>query len=245
MNPTHPIDARMRSDFPHAPYRPIERADSLDVLIAGCGTGQQVVQTARRYAGARVLAVDLSLSSLCYAKYRTDALGLDNVDYGQADILKLASLNRDFDLIACSGVLHHLADPLQGWRVLLSILRPNGLMHIALYSEIARAHIVAAREFIAMRGYRATVDDIRRCRQDIFALDETSPAKAVVRSGDFYTTSNCRDLLFHVQEHRFTLPQIKAFLAENGLELLGFELDADVLQRYRAQFPDDPAVHRP
>jgi Flp pilus assembly protein TadD/SAM-dependent methyltransferase len=238
---THPIDARMRSDFPHACYRPIERTDSLDVLIAGCGTGQQVVQTARRYAGARVLAVDLSLSSLCYAKYRTDALGLDNVDYGQADILKLASLNRDFDLIACAGVLHHLADPLQGWRVLLSILRPNGLMQIALYSEIARAHVVAAREFIATRGYRATVDDIRRCRQDILALDETSPARAIVRSGDFYNTSNCRDLLFHVQEHRFTLLQIKTFLAENGLELLGFELDANVLQRYRAQFPDDPA----
>jgi hypothetical protein len=47
--------------------------------------------------------------------------------------------------------------------------------------------------------------------------------------------------LFHVQEHHFTLPQIKEFLADNGLELLGFELGADVLQRYRAQFPDDAA----
>lgn len=237
----HPIDARMRNDFPHARYRPIERTEHLDVLIAGCGTGQQVIQTAGHYTGARVLAVDLSISSLCYAKYRTDALGLNNIEYGQADILRLASLGRDFDLIACAGVLHHLADPLQGWRVLMSILRPNGLMQIALYSELARAHVVAAREFIAMHGYRATADDIRRCRQDILALDETSPVRAAVRSADFYNTSNCRDLLFHVQEHRFTLPQIKTFLAENGLELLGFEIDADVLQRYRSQFPDDLA----
>jgi 2-polyprenyl-3-methyl-5-hydroxy-6-metoxy-1,4-benzoquinol methylase len=238
---THPIDKRMRSDFPHARYRPIERTDNLDVLIAGCGTGQQVVQTVGRYTGARVLAVDLSLTSLSYAKYRTDALSLDNVTYGQADILKLTSLNREFDLIACAGVLHHLADPLAGWRVLLSILRQNGLMQIALYSELARAHVVAARAFIAAGGYGATAGDIRRCRQDILALDESAPAKAIVGSGDFYSTSNCRDLLFHVQEHRFTLPQIKAFLAENRLELLGFEIDADVLQRYRAQFPDDPA----
>jgi len=211
------------------------------VLIAGCGTGQQAVMTARRYTGACVLAVDLSLASLCYAKYRTDALGLDNIEYGQADILKLASLGRHFDLIACSGVLHHLADPLEGWRVLLSILRPNGIMHIGLYSELARAHVVAARDDLARRGYGASADDIRRYRQDILALDDASPAKAVAWSDDFYTTSNCRDLLFHVQEHRFTLPQIKNFLAENGLELLGFETDFDVLQRYREQFPDDPA----
>jgi Flp pilus assembly protein TadD/SAM-dependent methyltransferase len=238
---TQPIDARMRSGFPHARYRPIERTDNLDVLIAGCGTGQQVVEMAKRYTGVRVLAVDLSRSSLCYAKYRTNALGLDNIDYGQADILRLAAHNHDFDLISCAGVLHHLADPLAGWRVLLSILRPHGIMQIALYSEIARASIVAAREFIAMRGYRATVDDIRRCRQDILALDEASPIRIVVQSGDFFSTSNCRDLLFHVQEHRFTLPQIQTFLAENGLELLGFELDSNVLQRYRSQYPDDPA----
>ena len=238
---TQPIDARLRGDFPHARYRPVGRTDRLDVLIAGCGTGQQAVMTARRYTGARVLAVDLSLASLCYAKYRTDALRLDNIEYGQADILKLASLGRHFDLIACSGVLHHLADPLEGWRVLLSILRPNGIMHIGLYSELARAHIVAARDDLARRGYGASADDIRRYRQDILALDDASPAKAVAWSDDFYTTSNCRDLLFHVQEHRFTLPQIKNFLADNGLELLGFSIDPDVLQRYREQFPDDPA----
>jgi hypothetical protein len=92
-----------------------------------------------------------------------------------------------------------------------------------------------------MRGYQANVEDIRRCRQEILALDEALPASAIARRGDFYATSDCRDLLFHVQEHRFTLPQIKNFLADNGLGLLGFDHDADVLLRYRVQFPDDPA----
>ena len=238
---TRPIDERMRNDFPQAPYRPIERADGLDMLIAGCGTGQQAVMMARQYEGARILAVDLSLASLCYAKYRTDALSLNNIEYGQADILKLASIGRQFDVIACSGVLHHLGDPLEGWRVLLSILRPNGIMHIGLYSQLARTDVVATRDFLAMRGYQATIDDIRRCRQDILALDDGSPAKAIAGRGDFYTTSNCRDLIFHVQEHQFTLPKIKDFLANNGLTLLGLQHDADVLLRYRVQFPDDPA----
>jgi tetratricopeptide (TPR) repeat protein/SAM-dependent methyltransferase len=235
------IDERIRNDFPQAPYRPIKRADGLDMLIAGCGTGQQAVMMARQYAGARILAVDLSLASLCYAKYRTDNLGLNNIEYGQADILKLASIGRQFDIIACSGVLHHLGDPLEGWRVLLSILRPNGIMHIGLYSQLARTDVVATRNYLTRQGYQATIDDIRRCRQDILALDEASPAKAIAGRSDFYTTSNCRDLIFHVQEHQFTLPKIKEILVDNGMALLGFQIEADVLQRYRQQFPDDPA----
>ena len=43
------------------------------MLVAGCGTGWHAVGIAQKYHGARVLAVDLSLSSLCYAKRNTPA----------------------------------------------------------------------------------------------------------------------------------------------------------------------------
>lgn len=59
------------------------------------------------------------------------------------------------------------------------------------------------------------------------------------QSRDFYTVSGCRDLLFHVQEHWTTLPQIKAFVAENGLTFEGFELDAASLRAFRRHFPGD------
>jgi len=235
------IDAYLRETFPQAPFRPLGESRDMSLLVAGCGTGQQVVEAARRYANARVLAVDLSLTSLCYAKYRTDALGLDNVDYAQADILKLGEIGRQFDVIECGGVLHHLRDPLEGWRVLVSVLRDNGIMRLAFYSEIARADIVAARQFIAGYGYGTSIDDIRRCRQDIFALGEDSPVHAVSRRADFFSTSNCRDLLFHVQEHRFTLPRIKQFMNEYKLQMLGFDTDLAVLQHYSESFPDDSA----
>jgi 2-polyprenyl-3-methyl-5-hydroxy-6-metoxy-1,4-benzoquinol methylase/tetratricopeptide (TPR) repeat protein len=233
------IDRSLRAKFPHA-YRPLEK-NTVEALIAGCGTGQQVVDLATSLTDARVLAVDLSLTSLCYAKYRTDAMGLNHIDYGQADILKLGSLGRSFDVIACTGVLHHLRDPLEGWRVLLSMLRANGLMQIALYSETARASVVAARNFIAERGYGVSAPDIRRCRQDIMRLDVRSPIAPVARTTDFFGTSDCRDLLFHVQEHRFTIPQIKTFLAENGLEFLGFFTADPLLREYPKMFPDDLA----
>jgi hypothetical protein len=54
---------------------------------------------------------------------------------------------------------------------------------------------------------------------------------------DFFSTSECRDLLFHVHERRFTLPAIAAFLDRNDLKFLGFDIGADIKRRFRARFP--------
>jgi len=205
----------------------------VDILIAGCGTGSHSTDSALRFPKARILAIDISRTSLAYARRKSRALGLANIDYGQADILKLAALDRRFDLIESVGVLHHLADPAAGWRVLLSLLRPHGLMLVGLYSATARQSLAAARAFITERGYRATADDIRTCRQDLIQRFGMPPFR------DFSSTSGCRDLLFNVMEHQFTIPQIREFLDANGLTFLGFsQLPPHVLRQFQQQFPD-------
>jgi 2-polyprenyl-3-methyl-5-hydroxy-6-metoxy-1,4-benzoquinol methylase len=212
-----------------------ERA--FDVLIAGCGTGLSAIEFARHGGSARVLAIDLSLASLSYAKRMAQSYDLTNIEFGQADIMRLAAIDRQFDFIDASGVLHHLADPWAGWRVLLSMLRPGGTMQVGLYSELARPNVVAARALIAERGYRPTAEDIRRCREDIIAASDPL-LRSVAQWEDFYTTNECRDLLFHVQEHRITLRKIKAFLAANDLQFAGFHLDGAALHRFAARFPE-------
>jgi len=114
-------------------------------------------------------------------------------------------------------------------------------MGLGLYSEIARRHVVKARELIAARGYSGTLDDIRRFREDLTAKDMGVELQWLSRLSDFYSTSDCRDLLFHVQEHRLTLGQIESFLTEFGLHFIGFELDPGALHQYRARFTDDPS----
>ena len=154
-----------------------------------------------------MLAVDLSLSSLTYALRKTKELDFSNIEYAQADIMELGNLGRQFDLIECAGVLHHLDDPLAGWRILVNLLRPGGLMKIGLYSETARQDIISGRSLVAEKGYTASPEDIRRCRQDIIAMAEDGNRKMeeICNKRDFFNLSNCRDLLFHVREHRFTL----------------------------------------
>ena len=185
-----------------------------------------------------MLAIDLSLSSLSYAKRKTRELGLKNLEYAQADILKLQSISRNFDVIEAVGVLHHLAEPMAAWRILLSILRPGGFMRIGLYSKLARQDIVAAREHIAKRGHRPSAENIRRCRHELADFGTDAPLSKVVNRLDFFSTSGCRDLLFHVQEHQFTLPDIDDFLRANELEFLGFDLPVGTLQNFRQRFPN-------
>ncbi|MGC2452072.1 MAG: methyltransferase [Pseudolabrys sp.] len=227
-----PIDQYLRDQFPTAAFTPLGKTSALDMLIAGCGTGQVAIGSVQKHEGAQALAIDLSLTSLCYARRKTPAELASRIDYAQADILKLGSIDRSFDVIDACGVLHHMADPLAGWRILLSLLRPGGLMHLAFYSDVGRGDVAAARMFIAERKFGATPHDIRRCRQELLA----TPLASVTRFTDFFTTSECRDLLFHVHEARVTIPVIKDFIRENGLKFIGFEFDLPVLMRQRAQF---------
>ena len=118
-----------------------------NILIAGCGTGQQLVNNAS-YENSDILAVDLSLSSLAYAKRKSDELAIKNIEYLQADILYLDKLERNFDIIESVGVLHHMSDPMDGWAVLVNRLKPGCLIKVGLYSELARQHIVKIRDEI-------------------------------------------------------------------------------------------------
>jgi SAM-dependent methyltransferase len=227
--PPASLEQQLRSKFPAARLQPL-RIETPDTLIAGCGTGRHAIELTQTLPnGSAVLAIDLSRTSLAYARRKTPRSLA--IDYAQADILGLDALGRSFDLISASGVLHHMADPLAGWRILTGLLRPQGIMHLGLYSETARQPVIAARSLIAAQDYRDDPDGIRSARM---ALAERN--HPITRWGDFFSMSDCRDLLFHVQEHRFTLPQIKTALDELGLRFLGFELSPRDAQFYREQF---------
>ena len=215
------------------PLAAFERPAGLnDILIAGCGTGQRSIAMARKFGAPHMLAIDLSLASLGYARRKSEELGLP-IAYAQADILEMKAGERAFDLIESLGVLHHLADPFEGWGALLDLLRPGGVMLLGLYSETARRPVTAARARIAALG----TGDIRAFRQDLMRDPHTDAS--ILESEDFFSFSAARDLLFHVQERHVSLGQIAGFIQSQNLRLLGLELDDAVLAAYRKRFPQD------
>ena len=216
-----------------------DKFNNPSVLIAGCGTGSHPISS-HRYKGANIVAIDLSLSSLAYAKRKTEELGLKNIEYLHADILQLKKLNKKFDIIESAGTLHHLKDPISGLKVLLDILQPHGFMKLGLYSETARQDIVNIREFIKNKNYKNTKQDIKACRNIILNNNKKLLSIPYLEATDFYSISGVRDLLFHVQEHRFTIPEISKILKDLKLEFLGFSSPSlSVKKKYSKLFFND------
>ena len=227
--------------FPALDTNKLVLAASPEILVAGCGTGMNSAILAHQIRGAKITAVDLSLSSLAYAIRKSRELGLDNIRYIQGDILALDALGQQFDFINCFGVLHHMKDVLEGWRSLVNVLRPGGCMQIGLYSAIARRAVTRAREYAADGGFNPNIESMRACRQAMILDQDDELVASVVNSCEFYNMSNFRDLAFHYQEHQLRLPEIRDMIEELGLEFIGFALDdlSNAIQ-YQRMFPQDP-----
>ena len=113
-------------------------------------------------------------------------------------------------------------DPFKGWKILTSCLHNDSLMLIGLYSEIARQHIKQIRNKINKLKLQTNYKNIIKFRKDIIE-NNNDHWNYIKSSPDFYTVSGVRDLLFHVQEHRFTISKIKEYLDKLGLIFLGFD----------------------
>lgn len=224
-------------------FRDEEYSEAPEILMGGCGTGQNSIGTASSFKDSKLTAVDLSLNSLSYAVRKTKELHVNNIKYIQADILDLRKLNKQFDIVESSGVLHHMSNPLEGWRILVDCTKPKGLMKICLYSRIARKDIIRNRELMKDRNLSGTLQDIRFLRNEIIKGENRDFIflKNIPSMLDFYTTSGCRDLLFHVQEHQFSLIQLDEIIKNLGLKFIGFafyEHDEVIRDKFKQEVPN-------
>ena len=211
-------------------------ARNLNILIAGCGTGIQIIE-ASRYSNCKITAIDLSNSSISYAKRKVDEYGMKNINFIEMDLLELKQLNKKFDLIECSGVLHHMQDPSKGLTNLVDSLKPDAFLKLGLYSKNARQEILKARELIKEKHIKANLDEIRNFRKEVLNGNIENLNKITYWS-DFYSTSMCRDLCFHTQEKCYSLIEIKNMIEREKLEFLGFTLSKDIKDKYLNIYKD-------
>jgi hypothetical protein len=108
-----------------------------------------------------------------------------------------------------------------------------------LYSELARQGIKKMREEINLSGIGSSDDAMRIFRTKVINSDEDGH-KSILEISDFYSLSELRDLLFHVQEHRFTLLEIQDCLSDLGLKFCGFSSE-NIVRNFKLTntAPDD------
>ncbi len=206
--------------------------DGFRVLVAGGGTGDHSIFLAEqlRDYNASVTYIDISGASLDIARERAKARNLDNIEWHHGSILDIASLDlAPFDLISCTGVLHHLPEPEQGLAALRAVLAPEGAMSLMLYGRMGRLSIYAGQEL--MRLVNQGVDDRKLKTRNARAVLQSLPqTNWLLRGGDpkevlvsfLGDESNLYDTLLHEQDRAYSVTEIYALLAGAQLDLIEF-----------------------
>ena len=191
--------------------------EGLDILIAGCGTNQAAV-FALANPTARVVAIDVSRSSLEHHHHLKNTYGLDNLELHLLPIENLGSLKQDFDLIVSSGVLHHLADPDLGLRTLAASLRPDGVIGIMLYATYGRLGVTMLQSVFRELGLGRDERSIAIVREALAALPPGHPVAPYLQiAPDLEFDGGLVDTFLHGRDRTYTVDECLELVDGAGL----------------------------
>ena len=199
--------------WPHKAYRP-----DFNVLVAGCGTWQ-AAKFALCHPGAHVTGIDISPTSLKYTQALKQKYDLNNLEARQLPIEQVSDLDRDFDLIVSTGVLHHLADPDAGLRALRTVLRPDGAMYLMLYAPYGRIGVHMLQEYCRRLDIKTSPQEIRDLTLALKELPPHHPLVGMVRGArESLDAGALVDALLNPRDRTYSVPELFEFLERNGLK---------------------------
>ena len=194
------------------------RAD-LDVLIAGCGTWQ-AAKYAICHPAARVVGIDVSSTSLEHTERLKQTYDLANLEARQLAVENVAELDQRYDLIICTGVLHHLVDPDAGLRALRSVLKPDGAMNLMVYAPYGRDGVYMMQEYCRRLGVGTSQEEIRDLMMVLRSLPEHHPLLATQGgSREFPNADALADAVLNPRDRSYSVSQLFDFVETNGLTL--------------------------
>jgi len=171
------------------------------VVEIGCGTGQMCLYLA--HANRVVVGADLARAALLLGASAARRLGLDGVQFVETDLQRPALRTGFFDVVYCSGTLHHTPDPRASFVRLASLARPGGMIVLGLYNTLARIPLRLRRVVARLTGFRLIpFDPVLRDRWN-------EPARREAWRRDQYQ---------HPEEHCHTLAEVQRWFVENGVE---------------------------
>ena len=198
--------------WPSMPYR-----DDHTILVAGCGT-YQAARYAIHYPAAHVVGVDVSASSLDATQRLVERHELTNVELHQLPIEEIGTLGRSFDHVVSTGVIHHLADPVDGLRALREVMSPDGALHLLVYATHGRAGVHLVQEYCRRLGVTPTESELADLVATLRELPIGHPMGDLLRnSPDFRDDGAIADALLNPRDTSYTVSELFELLAASGL----------------------------
>jgi SAM-dependent methyltransferase len=211
LDPTDPV-------YAHRVYWPDrEYPTGLDILVAGCGANQAAYH-AFKNPSAKVVAIDVSQPSLDHLQFLKDKHSLQNLELRLLPIEELPALGLDFDLVICTGVLHHLADPAQGMRALAGCLRPDGVASVMVYAKYGRIGVDMVASIFQHLGMGQDDPSVQLVKDTISMLAEDHPARTYVKSSpDLDADTGVVDTFLHGRQRCYTVTECIDLVTSAGL----------------------------
>ena len=209
------------------------------VLVAGCGSGQDLFAACATYPGARVAALDASAEKLAHAALRCEEAGLRGIDFVPGSLRDVPPLGWTFDVIECLGMQRRVPDADLGCETLARCSRPGSLLRLAVFSDATCRVVGALRDSAQVNGVTNRLADLRDFRIELLEGRHGALPPGLLRSPDFFTASGLRDLLFADEVSTLGTSVWRAILDLHGFEFICEEVNADLARAARAAgFPD-------
>jgi SAM-dependent methyltransferase len=201
----------------------------LRALVAGGGSGDATVMLAQQMENAGragdVTWLDRSAAARRVAEARVAARKLGNVVFHEGSLLDLPGSGLGpFDYIDCCGVLHHLPNPLEGLKALVSALAPGGGLGLMVYAPHGRTGVYMAQDALRLL---APPDETPAARVEVAKrLWRQMPETAWLRRNPWITDhekggdAGLYDLLLNPRDVAFTVPAFNALIAAAGLRIV-------------------------
>ncbi|MEM0475682.1 MAG: class I SAM-dependent methyltransferase [Candidatus Norongarragalinales archaeon] len=120
----------------------LPKKSGLVVLDAGCGNGRNSIELARLQTVKRVIAVDVSVRMLFFARKRVKAVGLTKkIKFFKADFAKRLPLRAEsVDAAFYLASLHHLraVEQNRAFNEMRRVVKPNGFVFISVWNKAQR-----------------------------------------------------------------------------------------------------------
>jgi SAM-dependent methyltransferase len=213
--------------------------EALDILIAGCGANQ-AAYFAYTNPESRVVGIDVSAASLAHEQYLKEKHDLRNLELHRLNLEETASLERRFDLIVSSGVLHHLSDPGAGLRGLREGLKPHGVISIMLYGYYPRVGVHMLQEAFRVLGLRQDAAGVEMVKHTLNSVLPRWHHVDSYRDPDRGFDAGLVDTYLHPRERAYTVPDVLQLIADGGMTFQGWLDNLDYSISFWIRNPHDP-----
>ncbi len=187
------------------------------ILEVGCGTGQ--LTNFLGISNRTVFGTDISLNALQLGQRFKEKNKILGSHFLQMNLFRPAFKRESFDLVYCTGVLHHTSDPFGGFRSISRLVRPGGYIVIGLYHRFGRIIHDLRRFIINNVGRRAMFLDPRLRSENKMGKDQWE--------------AWFLDQYRHPHESKHTMSEVSRWFRETGFDFVKSIPKTKLLEGFR------------